>query len=105
MNSSRQVVWIVGLSAMVTLLWVSGAAQTPSHSRSRFEHVVDLTHALDEGMPYIPVPNTFPFKKTPIASGARSRDDGIRMGPTHQRCEGVRQCGCLRSDALSRILG
>jgi kynurenine formamidase len=69
----RWLVWMVGLSAMVTLLWVSGAAQTPSQSRSRFEHVVDLTHALDESTPYIPVPNiTFPFKKTRIATVAKN---------------------------------
>ena len=73
MNSPRQAVWMVGLAAVVTLLWVSGAAQTPSHSQSRFEHVVDLTHALDESTPYIPVPNiTFPFKKTPIATVAKN---------------------------------
>ena len=73
MNSPRQVVWMVGLSAMVTLLWVSGAAQARSHLQSRFAHVVDLTHALDESTPYIPVPNiTFPFKKTPIATVAKN---------------------------------
>src|SRR5688500_2638405 len=31
--------------------------------------VIDLTHALDEDFPYIPVPGiTFPFKLTPIAT-------------------------------------
>ena len=74
MNSSRPVVWMLGLSAMVTLLWVSGAAQTPSQAQRRFERVVDLTHALDESTPYIPVPSTFPFKKTPIATVAK---DGV----------------------------
>src|SRR5262245_48612692 len=35
----------------------------------RFAHVVDLTHALSEDTPYIPVPGiTFPFKKTTIAT-------------------------------------
>jgi kynurenine formamidase len=35
----------------------------------RFAHVVDLTHALNENTPYIPVPGiTFPFKKTLIAT-------------------------------------
>src|SRR5262245_31485936 len=37
----------------------------------KFAHVVDLTHALDENTPYIPVRNiTFPFRKTPIATFA-----------------------------------
>src|SRR5262245_55352223 len=34
-----------------------------------YTHVVDLTHALSEDTPYIPVPGiTFPFKKTQIAT-------------------------------------
>jgi kynurenine formamidase len=68
MNSPNQLVWMLGVSATVTLL-VSGAAPTRAQSPSRFAHVVDLTHALDENTPYIPVPNiTFPFRKTPIAT-------------------------------------
>jgi kynurenine formamidase len=68
MNSPKQVVWMLGLSATVTLL-VSGAAPTRAQSPGPFAHVVDLTHALDEHTPYIPVPNiTFPFRKTPIAT-------------------------------------
>ena len=39
----------------------------------RFAHVVDLTHALTEETPYIPVPGiTFAFKKTPIATVAKN---------------------------------
>jgi kynurenine formamidase len=35
----------------------------------RFAHVVDLTHALSEDTPYIPIAGvTFPFRKTPIAT-------------------------------------
>jgi kynurenine formamidase len=68
MNSPKQVVWMLGLSATVTLL-VSGAAPTRAQSPGPFAHVVDLTHALDENTPYIPVPNiTFPFRKTLIAT-------------------------------------
>jgi kynurenine formamidase len=68
MNSPKQVVWMLGLSATVTLL-VSGAAPTRAQSPGPFAHVVDLTHALDEHTPYIPVPNiTFPFRKTLIAT-------------------------------------
>jgi kynurenine formamidase len=73
MNSPRPLVGIVALFAMVSLLSVMGSAQTPSRLPPRFAHVVDLTHALDENTPYIPVPNiTFPFKKTPIATVARN---------------------------------
>jgi hypothetical protein len=35
----------------------------------RFAHVIDLTHALSEDTPYIPVPGiTFPFDKRTIAT-------------------------------------
>jgi len=45
------------------------AQATDRHAVHRFANVVDLTHALDEYTPYIPVPGlTFPFKKTPIAT-------------------------------------
>jgi kynurenine formamidase len=58
--------------AAVTLSYPIPAAQTTKSSLTpRFAHVVDLTHALDEDTPYIPVPNiTFPFRKTPIATVA-----------------------------------
>jgi kynurenine formamidase len=184
MNSPRQIVWMVGLSAMASLLYLIGSAQTPSQLPSRFAHIVDLTHALDENTPYIPVPNiTFPFKKAPIATVAKNGvaayrweihehlgtqidapnhffEQGLslerlpvdslvaplvvidvsaraRANPdtavtvadieqweqrygripehaavmmasgwdSHQRFEGVRQCGCIGSAALSRILG
>jgi kynurenine formamidase len=49
------------------------AMQGPA--KHRFAHVVDLTHALSEHSPYIPVPGiTFAFKKTPIATIPR---DGV----------------------------
>jgi kynurenine formamidase len=73
MNSSRPVVGIVAVFAVVSTLYLIGSAQTPSRLAPRFAHVVDLTHALDENTPYIPVPNiTFPFRKTPIASVAKN---------------------------------
>jgi hypothetical protein len=73
MNSPRQLLLMVGLSAIVSLLCLIGSAQTPSQLPSRFAHIVDLTHPLDENTPYIPVPNiTFPFKKTPIATVAKN---------------------------------
>jgi kynurenine formamidase len=58
----------------VTLSYPTPAAQTAKVANSpRFAHVVDLTHALDEDTPYIPVPNiTFPFRKTPIATIAKN---------------------------------
>jgi kynurenine formamidase len=37
-------------------------------SRPRSAHIVDLTHALHDEFPFIPVPGTFPFKLTPIAT-------------------------------------
>jgi kynurenine formamidase len=60
--------------AAVTLSYPTPAAQTAKPASSpRFAHVVDLTHALDEDTPYIPVPNiTFPFRKTPIATVAKN---------------------------------
>ena len=58
--------------ATVTMSYLVTAAQTTvSRAVPRFTSVVDLTHALDEDTPYIPVPNiTFPFKKLPIATVA-----------------------------------
>jgi kynurenine formamidase len=67
MNSPTQ------LLGMVSMLCAVGLAQAPSQLPPRFAHVVDLTHALDESTPYIPVPNiTFPFKKLPIATVAKN---------------------------------
>jgi kynurenine formamidase len=49
------------------------AQATDRHAVHRFANVVDLTHALDEYTPYIPVAGiTFPFKKTPIATVAKN---------------------------------
>jgi kynurenine formamidase len=65
------------LIALAMLAISSSATSTQSAKPAtvpRFEHVIDLTHALDEDTPYIPVPNTFPFKKIPIATVAK---DGV----------------------------
>jgi kynurenine formamidase len=44
-------------------------ARVSSARSVRLDHVVDLTHALSEATPFIPVPGvTFPFKMTPIAT-------------------------------------
>jgi kynurenine formamidase len=52
---------------------VTDAQTKASQATRRFAHILDLTHALDEDTPYIPVPNiTFPFKKTPIATVAKN---------------------------------
>jgi kynurenine formamidase len=49
------------------------APAPPARTIHRFAHVVDLTHPLSEDTPYIPVPGiTFPFKKTTIATIAKS---------------------------------
>jgi kynurenine formamidase len=58
------------VATAVALSFLAVAAQTAApRAVSRFAHIVDLTHALDEDTPYIPVPNiTFPFRKTPIAT-------------------------------------
>ena len=73
MNSPTQLLSMVALAGMVSMLCAVGLAQAPSQLPPRFAHVVDLTHALDESTPYIPVPNiTFPFKKLPIATVAKN---------------------------------
>ena len=71
---SGRLLLIVPMAVMLSSL--TPEAQTkPSQGVRRFAHVIDLTHALDEDTPYIPVPNiTFPFKKTPIATVAK---DGV----------------------------
>jgi kynurenine formamidase len=60
--------------AAVTCSYPTPTEQTAKPANPpRFAHVVDLTHALDEDTPYIPVPNiTFPFRKTPIATVAKN---------------------------------
>ena len=65
-----------GLSIALTMLAISSSATSTQSAKParvpRFEHVIDLTHTLDEDTPYIPVPNiTFPFKKIPIATVAK----------------------------------
>jgi kynurenine formamidase len=45
------------------------APPAPVRAVQRFANVIDMTHALSEDIPYIPVPGiTFPFKKTTIAT-------------------------------------
>ena len=65
--------WLL-IASVVVILWsIVTEAQTASQPSRRFAHVLDLTHALDEDTPYIPVPNiTFPFKKTAIATVAKN---------------------------------
>jgi kynurenine formamidase len=66
---------VLGMSFMaVILVHVVTVAQTADRQTvRRFAHIVDLTHALDEDTPYIPVPNiTFPFRKTLIATIAKN---------------------------------
>jgi kynurenine formamidase len=55
-------------------LWVVAAQTATEGAGRRFAHVIDLTHTLSEDSPYIPVPGTFPFKKTSIATIAK---DGV----------------------------
>jgi kynurenine formamidase len=56
----------------LSVCWSAAACSEPpvdAFNEGRFDHVVDLTHALSEDTPYIPVPGvTFPFKRTPIAT-------------------------------------
>ena len=63
---------LVALGVMT--MSTTGAAQAPSSQAvHRFAHVVDLTHALSEDTPFIPVRGiTFPFRKTTIATIAKN---------------------------------
>jgi kynurenine formamidase len=66
------------VSALFALgLWTAAssdaASAPPAQAVHRFGHVIDLTHALSENTPFIPVPGiTFPFKKTAIATMAKN---------------------------------
>jgi kynurenine formamidase len=63
---------LVLLPAVACLQGPSAQASTET-AVLRFAHVVDLTHALSEETPYIPVPGiTFPFSKTPIATVSKN---------------------------------
>jgi Putative cyclase len=113
MNSPTQLLSMVLLAGMVSMLCAVGLAQAPSQLPPRFAHVVDLTHALDESTPYIPVPNiTFPFKKLPIATVAKNGVAAYRWeihehlgtqidAPNHFFEQGSRSNAC-RSRALWR---
>ena len=62
----------VSLSAVACAQGEPAQANTEA-AIPRFAHVVDLTHALSEDTPYIPVPGiTFPFKKTSMATVAKN---------------------------------
>src|SRR5262245_58513433 len=65
-------VWTAARSesaVVASLQGTSAASAVAARAVQRFAHVVDLTHALNENTPYIPVPGiTFPFKSTTIAT-------------------------------------
>jgi kynurenine formamidase len=63
---------VVALTAGLTLFCLVALARTTPQTVRQFAHVIDLTHTLDEDTPYIPVPGTFPFKKSPIATVAQN---------------------------------
>jgi kynurenine formamidase len=73
-NVARPVLLLSALSAAVACAQGGEPAQAKTAAAiPRFAHVVDLTHALTEETPYIPVPGiTFAFKKTPIATVAKN---------------------------------
>src|SRR5262245_58017279 len=59
---------VLGMCALA--IWTAARSTSAVH---RFAHVVDLTHALSEDTPYIPISGiTFPFKKTTIATISRN---------------------------------
>ena len=71
----------IKIAAVTLMTWVAVilshlatvAQTTDRQDIRRVKHVADLTHALDEDTPYIPVPGiTFPFRKTPIATIAKN---------------------------------
>jgi kynurenine formamidase len=64
---------VVSVVMLVSSLAIFAQKTNTPQAAHRFAHVLDLTHALDEDTPYIPIPNiTFPFKKTPIATVAKN---------------------------------
>jgi len=72
MTAVKSAAWLLIVSVVVILSALVIEAQIKASAR-RFAHVLDLTHALDEDTPYIPVLNiTFPFRKTPIATVAKN---------------------------------
>ena len=72
MTVTRVVAALAALSAGVILSCLVTLARTTPQAVRQFAHVIDLTHTLDEDTPYIPVPGTFPFKKSAIATVAQS---------------------------------
>jgi kynurenine formamidase len=69
-------IWLAARSEPAVRAIIDDSVAEPAAAAravERFAHVVDLTHALDEDTPYIPVPGiTFPFKKTTIATIAKN---------------------------------
>jgi kynurenine formamidase len=74
MTAMKTIVVMSTALVAVILSCVATVAQIRNRNAvSRFANIVDLTHALDEDTPYIPVPGiTFPFKKTLIATIAKN---------------------------------
>jgi hypothetical protein len=74
MTATKSGAWLLIVSvAVIHSSLVTDTQSNATRAVRRFAHVLDLTHALDEDTPYIPVPNiTFPFKKTPIATVAKN---------------------------------
>src|SRR5262245_26655293 len=65
-------VWTASPPESAVLASLQDSVAAPRAVR-RFAHVVDLTHALSEDTPYIPIPGiTFPFSKTTIATIAKN---------------------------------
>jgi kynurenine formamidase len=69
-------IWTAACSEPAVPASIQGSVAAPAPAGQavhRFAHVVDLTHALSEDTPYIPIPGiTFPFKKTAIATISRN---------------------------------
>jgi kynurenine formamidase len=64
--------------AVLLLGACAGVPPAPAPGQLRPRNVVDLTHTLDDGFPFIPVPGiTFPFERTVIAALA---EHGVAAG-------------------------
>ena len=79
MTVMKVVAALAALTAGVTLSCLVTLARTTPQAVRQFAHLIDLTHTLDEDTPYIPVPGTFPFKKSPIATVAQSGVAAYRL--------------------------
>ena len=73
MNLAKIALLLLAFSQAAACARGESAQRQSEAAGPRFAHVVDLTHALSEDTPYIPVPGiTFPFKKTPIATMSKN---------------------------------